>query len=62
MIKKRSPSVLDNHLEIYEKKKSKPSMTNPELADWAQVQFKLEKKPNPSTISKILKRGAERLA
>ena len=50
---------IENHMQIYEKKLSKPSMTNPELAQWAKDEFNLSKLPSSSTISKCLKRVRE---
>lgn len=36
-----------------------PDVTHPQLAAWAQLEFKLLKEPTRSTVSKILRRHAE---
>ncbi|OAD81105.1 hypothetical protein PHYBLDRAFT_72926 [Phycomyces blakesleeanus NRRL 1555(-)] len=45
-----------NHFEICDMRKKKPSMSNPQLAEWAKETFGLQKASDASTISKILKR------
>ena len=47
---------INNHIAIYDKKFQNKSITNPQLALWAKEEFKLNKSPSPSTISKILKK------
>lgn len=53
--------TMDNRLDICNKKKSRPTMTNDDLAHWAKEEFNLLKLPSASTISKILKRGSQGL-
>jgi hypothetical protein len=59
MNKKNVSLSIQNRLDIYDMKKKKSSMTNAQLAMWAKEEFQLTKAPDSSTISKILKRGAE---
>ncbi|KAF7720616.1 hypothetical protein EC973_006930, partial [Apophysomyces ossiformis] len=44
---------------IYIKKQEIPKMTLTELATWARRAFQLEKEPDITTISRILKRKRE---
>ncbi|OAD76884.1 Homeodomain-like DNA binding domain-containing transcription factor [Phycomyces blakesleeanus NRRL 1555(-)] len=57
MSKKNILLNIANHLEICDMKKKKPSISNPQLAEWAKKTFGFQKAPDASTISKILKRG-----
>ncbi|EPB81418.1 hypothetical protein HMPREF1544_11853 [Mucor circinelloides 1006PhL] len=53
---------IQNHFEICELKKKKPSWwTNVQLAMWAEEKYNLPKAPDSSTVSKILKRGEQGL-
>ena len=61
MKRKNASLSIQNHFEICELKKKKPSWTNVQLAMWAEEKYNLPKAPDSSTVSKILKRGEQGL-
>ncbi|KAL7327757.1 hypothetical protein PS15p_206142 [Mucor circinelloides] len=61
MKRKNASLSIQNHFEICELKKKKPSWTNVQLAMWTKEEYNLPKAPDSSTVSKIFKRGEQGL-